>query len=64
MPMQIIFGSGQATGSFSMGSNESFSQCTRVTWALDGGVSGGQAQPINVDGAKGESSRMGCDKEK
>jgi hypothetical protein len=45
-----------------MGSTEPFSQCTGVTGIFEGGMSsGGQSQPINLDGAEAESSHMGAD---
>ena len=52
--MQIIFGSGQATGRFAMGSNESLGQPTNLG---QGGDAAGRSQPINLDGPEGESSR-------
>ncbi|KAK3118923.1 hypothetical protein QOZ80_9BG0710620 [Eleusine coracana subsp. coracana] len=59
--MQIIFGSGQATGRFAMGSNEAFSIPSNHAQATADDEEGGmKSQPINLDGGDGESSKTGA----
>ncbi|KAK3132165.1 hypothetical protein QOZ80_6AG0516760 [Eleusine coracana subsp. coracana] len=61
LTMQIIFGNGQATGRFAMGSNDPLGEPSiygqGAAVVEDEGGSGMKSKPINLDGADAESSK-------